>query len=169
MLHFLTCVFAELPTQCTSAMHNIFKKKKKDPSNSNSHHHHASGGGSNHGFHHAHHGSTSSASGSAKSSGTRPTNFSYQSLNSHLINGAIAAHADRSNNSPVLNIQQHHLSGNAPPDVNGSNSAGSKNSSSSVLFASLLPSSQKPYNSECDCYCCQGTVCQCCSLSLSLS
>lgn len=122
-------------------MHNIFKKKKRDSSNTNhaSHHHHSSGGGSNHG-----HGS---AGGSAKSaSGTRSTNFSYQSLNSHLINGSAAAAL--SSNSPVLNIQQHHLSGSVAPPADANASNGSRNSSS-LLFASLLPStSSQKYNSK---------------------
>ncbi|XP_017484457.1 PREDICTED: E3 ubiquitin-protein ligase HECW2-like [Rhagoletis zephyria] len=97
---------------------------------------HSSAGGSGHNFHHT--GSSGSGHRGA-SSGTKPTNFNYQSLNSHLINGSAAA----INNSPVLNIQQQHLSGNsAPSDINGT-----RNSSAS-LFSSLLPAtpstSQKP-------------------------
>lgn len=122
---------------------HIFKKKKRETSNHHSNNNaggHSSG--SSHGGH-SHHGSTGSSH--RASSGTKPTNFNYQSQNSHLINGSAAA---AMNNSPVLNIQQHHLSGNgAPSEVNGS-----RNSSAS-LFSSLLPAtastSQKSSNSEC--------------------
>lgn len=124
-------------------MHNIFRKKKRETSNHHSNNNNV--GGHSSGSSHSHHGSTGSSH--RASSGTKPTNFNYQSLNSHLINGSAAAAI---NNPPVLNIQQHHLSGNgAPPsDVNGS-----RNSSAS-LFSSLLPtapstSTQKASNSEC--------------------
>lgn len=124
-------------------MHNIFRKKKRENSN---HHSNNNVGGHSAGSSHGSHSHGSSGSSHRASSGTKPTNFNYQSLNSHLINGSAASAI---NNSPVLNIQQHHLSGNgAPSDVNGS-----RNSSAS-LFSSLLPSTAststgKTSNSEC--------------------